>query len=71
MYIEFKVRCEACNQTLNPTHTEEGVVEYSHGNDDDCSEGSITLPAITPEQLGGLFKTKKAPAKKASKKRAK
>lgn len=66
--LVFNVRCQACEQVLEPTVTDEGV-EHAHGNPADCSEPSVMLPLVSVEQLSELLAGKKKTIKaKASKK---
>lgn len=74
--IIFAVRCEACNQVLEPLASSEGV-EYRHGNIEDCSESGVTLPHVSTEQISSLFaetvatKQRKVQAKEIDKAAAK
>lgn len=56
--VVFRVHCTACGQTLDAVPSIDGV-EYKHGNADDCDQPSVTLPAISPEQVSTLFSPKK------------
>jgi hypothetical protein len=67
-HVLFDVYCSACGQVLERLITENGV-EHRHGNPDDCDQASVTLPAVTPEQLSALFSKKKASKAKAAPKK--
>lgn len=66
--IIFAVRCETCNQILEPLASSKSV-EYKHGNAEDCSEPGVTLPYVSAEQIAEVFAAKKPAKAKTVKKK--